>query len=387
MGLFNKDPEKIWHKAHEAMQKQNWTKALALLRQAAEGGHALAQLRYAEMFDQGLGTAPDPKEAEIWYERSAKQGNENAMISLARLLCKKPQKNGNIARAYMWYQSAEKSLSKNKIAIDLLKRTRQEMDTIREKAMNERNEAFEKGYAAYEAEDYETAFSYFKEGAQMGCETSQQNCAIMLAKGQGTDKDLNESLYWMQMAADGGVIYAQYLCGDMYLNGMGTEPNPSKALHYYLRAAHGGHAGAQYQCGRMYYEGQGINLSLKNPKVARKWLEKAAEQGEENAIKLLEEAYLELATPEELYQKGMEEYNAGHIEEALAILDDPAAARYIPAIFLCIKINAEIQDEEAALHWYNLFLEEADYFTDNTYAEMQIETEKMMEPWIQGMEN
>ena len=131
MGLFNKDPEKIWHKAHEAMQKQNWTKALALLRQAAEGGHALAQLRYAEMFDQGLGTAPDPQEAEIWYERSAKQGNENAMISLARLLCKKPQKNGNIARAYMWYQSAEKSLSKNKIKIDLLKKTRQEMDTIR----------------------------------------------------------------------------------------------------------------------------------------------------------------------------------------------------------------------------------------------------------------
>lgn len=381
MGFFNKDPGKIWHKAHDALQKQKWEKALPLLKEAAEGGHVMAQFRYAEMFEQGLGTVPDIKSAEFWYEKAAEQGNTDAMVSLARLLCQNLQISGNSARAYTWYQAAEKILHKNKIEHALLQSIRYEANTIREKALEERSEARRKGSAAYDSGDYQTAIFHFKEGALRGCETSQQNYAIMLAKGEGTDKDLTGALYWMQRAADNGAVYAQYLCGDMYLYGMGIEADPRAALKCYLRAARAGYAEAQYQCGRMYYEKLGTIYTSDNFKTARKWLDKAAEQGNEKAIKLIEDAFRELGTPEEQYQKGLEEYNAGHIDEALDILDNPAAEHCIPAVFLCIKINVEIGDEESALHWYNVFLEESDYFTDDRYSDIQNEIERLMAPW------
>ena len=65
-----------------------------------------------------------------------------------------------------------------------------------------------------------------------------------------------------------------------------SEKSVSKALQAFSRAAEGGHASAQYVVGQSYYKGLGIR---RNMREARKWLSKAAANGNQAAKNLLEE--------------------------------------------------------------------------------------------------
>ena len=61
-----------------------------------------------------------------------------------------------------------------------------------------------------------------------------------------------------------------------------------RALFWYEQAAKQGSLAAQLKCGNMYYRGRAEN---RNPKKARRWLEAAAENGNEEARKFLEERF------------------------------------------------------------------------------------------------
>ena len=48
----------------------------------AETGDALSQFILGNMYGEGIGVTANPKQAELWYGKSAKQGNSDAMINL-----------------------------------------------------------------------------------------------------------------------------------------------------------------------------------------------------------------------------------------------------------------------------------------------------------------
>jgi TPR repeat protein len=54
---------------------------LTQLRQAAESGEVLAQLKLGVMFDEGDGVQSDVYEAVKWYRKAAENGNAEAQVA------------------------------------------------------------------------------------------------------------------------------------------------------------------------------------------------------------------------------------------------------------------------------------------------------------------
>jgi hypothetical protein len=108
--------------------------------------------------------------------------------------------------------------------------------------------------------------------------------ARILKTGVGAKADPEQSLVWMNKAAQGGHLAAKYELGVAYFQGKVLKQNVNKAVELITRAAEGGHPGAAYTYGVLLMKGQGVN---KNAAMARKWLTIAKERGVQQAQKAL----------------------------------------------------------------------------------------------------
>jgi TPR repeat protein len=77
------ESEALYQKGMEAYQNSNLTDALALLEQAAQGGHALAQYQCAIMYSYS--SHPDLEKALYWAREAADQGVGEAAVMVAEL--------------------------------------------------------------------------------------------------------------------------------------------------------------------------------------------------------------------------------------------------------------------------------------------------------------
>jgi TPR repeat protein len=66
---------------------------------------------------------------------------------------------------------------------------------------------------------------------------SQYDLGFMLLLGEGTGKDIQEGLWWMEQAASNGGEYAARLLTDIYREGLfGLEPDREKASRWNEKA-------------------------------------------------------------------------------------------------------------------------------------------------------
>ena len=115
-------------------------------------------------------------------------------------------------------------------------------------------------------------------------------------KGEGIPKDLTEAEKWYTKAAEQGHADAQTELGHFFIRG-GT--NFRVAADWYEKAAEQGHAEAAFSLGMLYKSGYRVNRNSfedihypptdiqRNLDLAIKWLQKAVEQGDVEAKKLL----------------------------------------------------------------------------------------------------
>jgi hypothetical protein len=68
-----------------AYDRADYKSALKVWLPAAEGGDAEAQTNAGEIFERGLGGAPNYAAALIWYRKAAEQGNTRAQFNLGTL--------------------------------------------------------------------------------------------------------------------------------------------------------------------------------------------------------------------------------------------------------------------------------------------------------------
>ena len=68
-----------------------------------------------------------------------------------------------------------------------------------------------KGYAAYKAKDYATAFKEWEPLAEQGLAAAQYNLGNMYRKGEGVPQDDKEALKWYNLTAEQGHAAAQVL--------------------------------------------------------------------------------------------------------------------------------------------------------------------------------
>lgn len=68
--------------ARQAFSDKNYKLALKLHLVEAQKGNADSQYYLGIMFQDGLGTQPDPQKAKHWYEQGAQQGDRLSIFNL-----------------------------------------------------------------------------------------------------------------------------------------------------------------------------------------------------------------------------------------------------------------------------------------------------------------
>lgn len=180
---------------------------------------------------------------------------------------------------------------------------------------------YEYGYEYDESfpEDIEKANYFYKRAADLGDELSHYYIGLNTLLGIGLEKDINKGLEVINESAEKGEIEAQLKLGELYYIGETvsqdkklarewfnkvleqkekgnfaidlaeyyTEINhPSLTFYFYLINAKEGNPVSQYNIGLMYKDGIG---TIKNLSEAKSWFEKAYENGDNDAKRLLDE--------------------------------------------------------------------------------------------------
>ncbi len=143
-------------------------------------------------------------------------------------------------------------------------------------------QTFEQSLAAFDRQDYRTAFAGFKKLAEQGDAGAQNNLGLMYALGRGVPKDDQQAVAWYRKAAEQGQASAQFILGMMYAHGRGVPKDEQQAVAWYRKAAEQGVADAQLNLGAMYVLGKGVP---EDEQIAYFWYLLASAQGQQNAVK------------------------------------------------------------------------------------------------------
>ena len=141
---------------------------------------------------------------------------------------------------------------------------------------------FEDGFAASEAGDYKTAFSFYKKAAEQGELAAQFNVGLYYDVGKGVTQDDAETVRWYKLAAAQGKSIAQHNLGAMYANGKGVLQDYAEAVRWCKLAAVRGNADAQFNLSQNYATGQGV---LQDDLQAHMWMNLVAVSGDKGAQK------------------------------------------------------------------------------------------------------
>lgn len=152
--------------------------------------------------------------------------------------------------------------------------------TAKSTKSNANQAVYDRAVAAYQKQDYKTAFKLLEPLAKRGDRTAQNNLAVLYQDGLGVKADPVKALYWYEKSGAQGEAEAQFMAGLMYSDGIGTKQDYKKAAYWYAKAANQGHSEAQNNLAARYATGTGVD---KNMEKAKFWYAKAAAQGNRQA--------------------------------------------------------------------------------------------------------
>jgi len=145
-------------------------------------------------------------------------------------------------------------------------------------------------YAKYKMAQYEEAREIWLMLAEKDNASAIINLANLYEQGQGVERDLEQSIGWLQKAADLGDTRGQYQLAMAYEKGMGVERDLHKAAYWLEKAAEQGDGQAQFNLGVMLATNYGAGLTTSSEEqriTAIKWLTEADKNGVEDAKEFL----------------------------------------------------------------------------------------------------
>jgi TPR repeat protein len=193
-------------------------KTFEALKLQAEKGNAQAQLRLAEAYRMGLGTAPDMAKSTKWHRKAADQGLAEAQLLLALDYAHGDGVKTNTHEEVQWLRKA----------------------------------------------------------AEQGLAQAQLDLGLCYLYGEGIDRNTVEAVHWIQKAAEQNLASAQYELGKCYFEGHGVTKDIEDGLAWTKKAAEQGFVLAEERLARSYLTGEGIG---KDYVQAYKWYDLAAAQG------------------------------------------------------------------------------------------------------------
>ena len=114
-------------------------------------------------------------------------------------------------------------------------------------------------HAAFDKEDYETAYRLFKPLAEQGAADAQYRLGLMHKFGWGTSKDHDDAARWMRAAAEQSHAQAQAELGVFFKDGRGVKRDLGQAAAWFRKAAEQDVGIAQLNLGRLYRDGSGVD--------------------------------------------------------------------------------------------------------------------------------
>ncbi len=126
--------------------------------------------------------------------------------------------------------------------------------------------------AAYDKEDYASAYKLYAPSALKGVAEAQHRVGLMHKFGWGTERDHAVAAKWFLAAAEQGHAEAQSELAIYYKDGRGVERDLKRSAEWFLKASEQGVGIAQLNLGRYYLAGTGVE---KNAAEAYYWLTRA----------------------------------------------------------------------------------------------------------------
>jgi TPR repeat protein len=113
--------------------------------------------------------------------------------------------------------------------------------------------------------------------AKTGDVAAQYELGKAYLYGKGVEKNADDALRWLRLAAEHHHAPSQYLLGLVYVLGAeGVKKDPEAGLAYIHQAANAGNLDAQNLLGTIYLKGEAVE---KDAATGVAWLERAAQQG------------------------------------------------------------------------------------------------------------
>ena len=278
----------------DAMQREDWPRALREFRPAAEAGEAEAQTAMGILYQQGSGVKQDYAEAARWYRMAADQGQGDAQVFLAFLYQDGRGVPKDMGLAARWYRAAaDQGDATAQLELGLLYQNGDGVprDLVAAAQWLERSAVQDDPVAQYYTglnyyfgrgvdQDFDQAVGWFISAADQGHDGAEYQLGQCYEFGDGVPQDYAEAAFWYELAAEQGHARAQLALGYLYADGVGVAQDDAKAAAYYQMAADGGLADAQYELGRAYDTGTGVPEDVA---LAFRWYLRAAEQGHADA--------------------------------------------------------------------------------------------------------
>lgn len=267
----------------------DYTEAIEWYEKAAEAGIADAMVKIGDMYLMGDGVNLDEEEAAVWYKRAVEAGDTSgeAYWGLGVL------SNNEWDTFRNYKQSAEAGCSLGMYGLGNCYLNGEGTNPNENKGVYWLRKAAnagdisaikDLGWYYREHEQYDQAFQYFN----MGAERDDADCLLGLGLlydwGQGVTEDKAKAEKWYKKAGEkGSAAGAQNYASRLYQNG-----NYGEAFQWVIKALKLNPDFARAQCllGKMYCLGEGVNQDIK---TGEDWLRQAADNGSEEAEKMLEQ--------------------------------------------------------------------------------------------------
>jgi TPR repeat protein len=219
----------------------------------AESGDAVAQYNLGVCYHNGVGVAPDAKEAIKWFRKAALQGNATAQYHLGLSLVNGNGAPTNAVEGAQWYRkAADQELAQAQFELGI---------------------CYRDGVGV--SKDRKEALVWFRKAANQGFARAQQSLGMAYSQGDGVPQDQAEAFRWFHKAAEQGDPYAQRDLAICYRMGEGVDRDAVEALKWDRKSAEQGHPAAQRDLGLYYASGEGVD---KDEAEAMRWFRRAAEQ-------------------------------------------------------------------------------------------------------------
>lgn len=290
--------------------EQDYAKAFGLFQSVED--NPFANLKCAEMYENGYGIAPSTEKAEkhekrayeLFRQAEDRQPDDLMEYRIGQMLYMGKGVEQNTEEAIQWLEKSAKKQNMDaeylvcKIYIqehmeekipDAIRR----MEEIIEKS-NYKKAEYSLGSLYTNPEsgfyDLEKGIGYLELAAEQEHEYAQYCLGVLHLDPDLEIYDPEKGIQYLLRSAEQGNQYAQYQLGKLYLNPESPFFDLQKGVEYLRQSAEQGNQYAQYQLGKFYLKPDSQAFDLETGIF---YLECAAEQGNENAVYLLGKSYLD----------------------------------------------------------------------------------------------